>query len=115
MWSKYGSKFVNFRELLGHQDGFHFFIEYSHLVFLQYILNGVEHPIDPSPHGNCKRAHTYCYVRTKESTVKRVQSEVSNQTPKPAYHNVYKAKGGIMNADAISDLPRNRAQAKYAR
>ncbi len=92
-----------------------FLLEYSHLVFLQYIFNGVEHPVDPSPHGNCKRAHSYGYVRTKESTVKRLQSEASNQTPKPAYHNVYKAKGGIMNADAISDLPRNRAQAKYAR
>ena len=54
-------------------------------------------------------------MRTKESTVKSLQSEASNQTPKLAYHNVYKAKGGIMNADSISDLPRNCGQAKYAR
>ena len=54
----------------GHQDGSHFFIEYSHLVFLQYIFNGVEHPVDPSPHGNGKQAHSYGYVRTKKSTAK---------------------------------------------
>ena len=90
-------------------------LEYSHLAFLQYIFNGVEYPIEPSPHGNCKRPHSYGYERTKESTVKRLQSEASNQAPKPAYHYVYKANGGIMNADAIRDLPRNRAQGKYAR
>ena len=80
------------------------------------MFDGVEHHVDPSPHGSCKQVHSYGYVHTKESTVKSLQSEASNQTPKPAYHNVYKAKGGIMNADfIISDLPRNRAQVKYAR
>ena len=107
--------FSYFYENLPRTVSFCFFIEHSHLVFLQYIFSDVEHSVDPSPHGNCKRAHSYGYVRTKESTVKRLQSESSNQTPKPAYHNVYNAKGGIMNADAISDLPRNRAQAKYWR
>jgi hypothetical protein len=92
-----------------------FFLDYPHLIFIQYMFDGVEHHVDPSPHGNCKRVHSYGYVRTKESTVKSLHSETSNQTPKPAYHNVYKAKGGIMNANSISDLPRNRAQAKYAR
>ena len=40
---------------------FSFFIEYSHLVYLQYIFNGVEHPVDPSPHGNCKKVRSKDY------------------------------------------------------
>ena len=62
-----------------------------------------------------KKRHPPVYVRTKESTVKKLQHESASKPPKAAYHTVHEEKGGIMNAVSMSDLPRNRAQAKYNR
>ena len=47
--------------------------------------------------------------------MKKLRNEASVNTPKVAYHNVHREKGSILNASSMSDLPRNRAQAKYAR
>jgi hypothetical protein len=90
-------------------------LEHPQTIFIQYLFDGMEHPVCPSAHGNCKRKRSSPYVRTKESTVQELRRESSAQTPKAAYHTVHKEKGGIMNAVSISDLPRNRAQAKYTR
>ena len=90
-------------------------LEHPQTIFIQYLFDGMEHPVYPSAHGNCKRKRSSPYVRTKESTVQELRRESSAQTPKAAYHTVHKEKGGIMNAVSISDLPRNRAQAKYTR
>lgn len=79
------------------------------------MFDGIEHRVTLAPHGNNKRQHTPAYTRTKESTVEKLRSAASVQTPKVAYHTVHKEKGGILYASSISDLPRNRDQAKYAR
>ncbi|CAB4021441.1 Hypothetical predicted protein [Paramuricea clavata] len=44
-----------------------------------------------------------------------LDNESTNNPPKAAYHAVQKKNGGIIGASSISDLPRNRAQAKYFR
>ena len=44
-----------------------------------------------------------------------LRTESTDKTPKAAYHEVQRDVGGIMGASSISDLPRNRAQAKYRR
>ena len=44
-----------------------------------------------------------------------LENESTNNPPKAAYHAVQKKNGGIIGASSISDLPRNRAQAKYFR
>lgn len=90
-------------------------LEHPQTIFMQYLFDGMEHPVQPSAHGNSKRKRSSPYVRTRESTVQKLQRESSVQTPKAAYHTVHKEKEDIMKAVSINDLPRNRAQAKYAR
>ena len=70
---------------------------------MQYLFDGIEHPVQPSAHGNSKRKRSSPYVRTKESTVQKLQRESSVQTPKAAYHTVHKEKG--VSWGTISDLP----------
>ena len=84
-------------------------------MFFQYLFDNMEHPVEPIAHGNAKRRDSHPYVRIKDSTVKKLKNEATVNTPKVAYHNVHREKGGILNASSLSDLPRNRAQAKYAR
>jgi hypothetical protein len=92
-----------------------FYLEHPQLMFIQYLFDEIEHPVQPNAHGNSKRRHPPVFVRTKESTIRRLQNESVSKPPKEAYHTVHEEKGGIINAAAISDLPRNRAQAKYHR
>jgi hypothetical protein len=92
-----------------------FYLEHPQLVFIQYLFDEIEHPVQPNAHANSKKRHPPVYVRTKESTVKKLQHESASKLPKAAYHTVHEEKGGIMNAVSMSDLPRNRAQAKYNR
>ena len=73
----------------------------------------IEHDVTPSPHGNSRQSNSY--VRTKESTVNMLRDESAVKPPKAAYHTVHKESGGILNASSVSDLPRNRSQAKYLR
>ena len=74
-----------------------------------------EHQVFPSAHGNSTKSHPSAYVRTKESTLKDLKSQAKTKTPKEAYHAVHKEQGGVVGAHSLSDLPRNRAQAKYLR
>ena len=47
--------------------------------------------------------------------MKDLKRKAKTQTPKEAYHAVHKEHGGVLSAYSLSDLPRNRAQAKYLR
>ncbi len=91
------------------------FIEYPRWIFVQYIFDDTEHPVQLSVHENCKRKHSSVYVRTKESTIQSLKEKTAVQTPKVAYHEVTKEHGGVLEASSISDLPRDSAQAKYRR
>ena len=84
-------------------------------MFIQYLFDGKEHKVQPAAHGNCTRIDSPVYVRTKESTVKSLQTIAQKHMPKEAYHFAHKENGGNLHAESLSDLPRNRAQAKYQR
>ena len=84
-------------------------------IFIQYLFDGNEHPVEPLVNGNCKKKHSSPYVRIKESTVNKLKSKLLFQTPKNAYHDLQESQGGVAKDSSISDLPRNRAQAKYLR
>ena len=77
------------------------------------MFDGIEHEVIPTYHGNSKRPNAIGYVQTKASTMDMLGREATINPPKAAYHAVQKKSGGIMGADSISDLPRNRTQAKY--
>ena len=79
------------------------------------MFDNHQHTVEPTKHGNAKKADATRYIRTKESTISRLGEVTSSTTPKPAYHKVLREKGGIRNASSASDLPRNRDQAKYVR
>ena len=93
----------------------HFLAGFPRWIFIQYLFDGKEHSIEPMVHGNCKRKHSTPYVRIKESTVSTLKSKSLSQTPKNAYQDAQEEQGGVTKASSISDLPRNRAQAKYHR
>ena len=99
----------NFKQIISFLAGF------PRWIFIQYLFDGYEHSVEPLVHGNCKKKHSSPYVRIKESTVNKLQSKSLCQTPKNAYHDVQESQGGVAKASSISDLPRNRAQAKYLR
>ena len=86
------------------------FLEFPHLIFLQYIFTGMEHPVEPASHGNSKMRLSSAYIRTKESAIGKLRREVRFEPPKAAYRRVHKDQGGIVNASSSSDLPRNVEQ-----
>ena len=96
------------------KDSF-FLAGFPRWIFIQYLFDGNEHSVEPLVHGNCKKKHSSPYLRIKESTVNKLKSKSLCQTPKNAYHDVQESQGGVAKASSISDLPRNRAQAKYLR
>ena len=67
------------------------------------------HSVLVRPHGNSKSNSSY--RRTKESTKNLLKAELVHDSPKDAIDKVYNDKGGIINAQSVGDLPRNRTQA----
>ena len=81
------------------------------ITLLQYILSGpVE--VDVKPHGKSKSSEPY--IRTSESTLRALKSELKHATPKEAVEKVSKDKGGELSAKSAGSLPRNRQQAYNA-
>lgn len=74
---------------------------------MQYVFSGKPHEILHKPHGNSKSSKPY--IRTSPSTLQKLkQCCAENLVPKVAVSTVTKEKGGIINARAIGDVPRNR-------
>lgn len=90
-------------------------IENKALLMVQYIFDGEEHEITPSPHGNSRQKQAGGYIRTKPSILKRVKEVAETSGPRGTYHRVSEESGGYLGASAASDLPRNRTQAKNCR
>lgn len=73
------------------------------------MFSGKPHEILHKPHGNSKSSRPY--VRTSPSTLQKLKKcRAENQVPKAAVASVTKEKGGITEAEAIGDIPRNRRQ-----
>ncbi len=63
------------------------------------------------PHGNAIR-NKRPFRRTRESTKKLLQSELEkNCDAKEAVKKVFDKRGGVLSAQSIGELPRNRSQA----
>ena len=90
-------------------------IENKALLMVQYIFDGEEHEITPSPHGNSRQKQAGGYIRTKPSILKRVKEVAETSAPRGTFHRVSEERGGYLGASAASDLPRNRTQAKNCR
>ena len=76
---------------------------------MQYSFSGKPHPILQKSHGISKSAKPF--IRTTPSTLQKLKEcRKTNQPPKLAVSTVTKEKGGIANAKAIGDIPRNRRQ-----
>ena len=90
-------------------------LENKDLLMVQYRFDGEEHSITPAPHGNANKSRAPAYIRTKPSTTMRLKEVAQTDGPKAAFHRVNDEKGGLVRAEAASDLPRNREQAEYFR
>ncbi|KAK3736206.1 hypothetical protein QZH41_011893, partial [Actinostola sp. cb2023] len=88
--------------------------EYPKLCLVQCHFEKEEHAVQIECHGNNKNSNNP-YQRTKMSVVERLRTSVKQNKPKEACYLVEEKAGGIINAEAISDLPRNREQASYLR
>ena len=74
-------------------------------ALVQYVFNGPPHPIIQKPHGNSKEA-----IRTSPSTLQKLKECSKTSTVKRTIYAITKEKGGIVDAKAVGDLPRDRKQ-----
>ena len=73
---------------------------------VQYWFDSGREHVLIRPHRNSKkRKQSFC--RTHPSTV-NVLKEIKNYQPKEAVSVVYEESGGIMGANSLGELPRNR-------
>ena len=80
----------------------------TNLALVQYVFIGSPHPIISKPHGNSKE--TKPFLRTTPSTLDKLKICNKSETAKQAIQSVTNDVGGICNAEAVGDLPRNRKQ-----
>ena len=81
------------------------------LAIVQYsFLHGKRLPISLNSHGNSKRS-TQEYIRTAQSTLQEIKSNMKKMTPKEAVKTVYEKAGGAVSANSFGELPRDRRQA----
>ncbi len=81
---------------------------------VQYSFKGgIEHSVEPAPHGNSRKKDTQQYVRTWDSTKKDVIEESESKHPGEVIHSVIdNAWSGIQTCVSLGQIPRNRQQAK---
>ena len=77
-------------------------------ALVQYVFNGPPHPIIQKPHGNSKEAKPF--IRTSPSTLQKLKECSKTSTVKRTIYAITKEKGGIVDAKAVGDLPRDRKQ-----
>lgn len=87
----------------------------NYLIVQYTFLDGEVVPIKMEPHGNSKNDCQRPYIRTQHSTLKDIQNTVATTSPKCAVKHVYSKAGGVVNANSLSELPRNRRQAINAK
>ena len=61
-------------------------------------------------HGNSKKS-ARPYIRTAQSTLEEIKVNMKQMTPKEAVNMVYEKVGGVVSANSLSELPRDRRQA----
>ena len=76
---------------------------------MQYVFSGKPHCILQKPHGNAKHDNKP-YIRTTPSTLQKLRVCSKQLPPKQAVSKVTFERGGVIKANSIGDLPRNRKQ-----
>jgi len=75
---------------------------------VQYTFDNKEHVVELRPHGNSKGKTPY--RRTKPSTLHLIQKDVSKKPTSKILSDIENQVGGVINARAGCDMPRNRQQ-----
>ena len=86
------------------------------LIILSYSFTGAPHAISLKPHGNARKRKSP-FVPTATSTKNKVKNSVESVCAGPSrlYDEICQDVGDIWDLKAVSDLPRNTRQVKYAR
>ena len=81
-------------------------------AFVQYYFkNGVEHTVEPAPHGNSKAKEKSHYVRTWQSTKDAIKN--SAKLPRKCVHDViHDVTEDSQSCTGLGQLPRGRQQVK---
>lgn len=78
------------------------------VIILQYYYEGGDVvPLVMSPHKNRKHG-VQAHTRTQHSTLRELAA--STKTPKETFTKTWTGKGGIVEIDSFSDMPRNQRQ-----
>lgn len=83
------------------------------LALVQYSFDGPVIEVKIKPHGNAKG--DVPFLRTSESTHKRIRNIAVSEKPKSAIFTLTKEVGGEIDVDSPSMLPRNRQQISNVR
>ncbi len=83
---------------------------------MQYAFDNNEHAIELElkPRGKSK-GKAARYRRTKKGTLCEIKKGVNSKAPRHVIHEIENSVGGVINAQAGCDLPRNRQQAYNAK
>ncbi len=82
------------------------------LALIAYHWNCEPYQFIPSPHGNaCKQSAKVSYQRTKPSVLEEMRGLTSSLAPRQVVQQVSQSHGGVSEAVALADLPRDRMQA----
>ena len=81
------------------------------LAIIQYsFLHGKRLPVKIKSHGNAKGS-THPYMHTAHSILADIKENVKKMAPKEEVRMVYEKAGGVVSANSLSELPRDRRQA----
>lgn len=79
------------------------------MAFVQYVFAGKPHCILQKPHGNAKHDHKP-FIRTTPSTLQKLKLCSKKLPPRQAVSKVTTEKGGVLKANSVGSIPRNRKQ-----
>jgi hypothetical protein len=99
----------DFHRMTAYVDSKNSSVTSSRCVVQYWFASGVEHSINIKAHGNSK-IKTESYCRTHPSTLSAIKDYGKDHAPKETITAIYTAEGGIIEANSVGKLPRNRQQ-----
>lgn len=86
----------------------------TNVAFLFYAFRGKEENVCERPHRNIKKGpKAPSYTRAKASVVTNIATNLTLMGPKEGVFQATREAGGVMKAEAMSDLPRGDRQGHY--
>eukprot|EP00112_Aurelia_sp_Birch-Aquarium-sp1_P002575 Seg1285.5 transcript_id=Seg1285.5/GoldUCD/mRNA.D3Y31 product="hypothetical protein" protein_id=Seg1285.5/GoldUCD/D3Y31 len=84
---------------------------HHNIAFISYQFSEGEHPVDVKRHGNSKC--NIPFFRTYQSTKTKLADQGTSAQPSRRFDRVFSDVGGLTQAEAAGQLPRNVRQANY--